>query len=688
MVICKSCLACIRGTADVVEHDYAGTSGLEGEAAITYRHHATTESFRKALEVKCRICTALWTKLGGRNQTTSEGISELSASASSVEDDNEGSSARGTPASDEMIGEHRCQVRIEPDETCVGLMFEWMHRDGGDEDVEYTQWLLRPTRSERRVAKTKSTGSADSMQLARQWLRRCLSDHHTCQEAHIGWYPVRLLDLGQRRSGSTFKLVETASLQLNEPYITLSHCWGGGEVFKLTADNKSSLESGYRIDKLSKTFQDAMKVCRELGVRYLWIDSLCIIQDAFNPVDWMAQAGDMHKIYSHGLCNIAATASRSGEEGLFRDRDPALIGREYIELSNAAAQRPISPGLYELLPIEWRLEQVDYAPLNQRAWVLQERLLAKRTLHFTQQELLWECLEADFSESFAAGIPDELAKYTLKAIASLRPAPSQSEKHQEAERARIFNRWWTIADQYSSSLLTVTGDRAMAVAGVAKAFRDMLKDTYLAGMWKSRLAVDLMWHAELEDDRQETRDLSAYRAPSFSWLSLECRVVNWFNTDEYDVVEPLYQVIDLYLEHVSADTTALIKHGELFVRGHLVQARLEKPSEDDADHRWNVAYYDDTITLPDHTRHKMPTHTKANEHYFLLAGKANRGRMFCFILEVVDAQDGTYRRIGLSQTAIRDFPDLPGTFGRIAGKGRYPCNKYDEATGLYTIRIV
>ena len=206
-------------------------------------------------------------------------------------------------------------------------------------------------------------------------------------------------------------------------------------------------------------------------------------------------------------------------------------------------------------------------------------------------------------------------------------------------------------------------------------------------MLKSRLAVDLMWHAELEDDRQETRDLSAYRAPTFSWLSLEFRVVNWFNTDEYDVVEPLYDVIDLYLEHVNDDTTGLIEYGELFVRGHLVQARFEKPSEDDADNRWNVAYPNDTITLPDHTRHKLPTHTKGNEHYFHRAGKANRGRMFCFMLEVVDAKGGTYRRIGLSQTAIEDFPDLPSTFGRTAGKERYPCKKYDEATGLYTIRI-
>ena len=145
MVICKSCLACIQGTADVVEHDYAGTSGLEGQAAITYRHHATTESFRKALGEKCRICTSLWIKLGGRDQTTSEASSEFSASAAGIEYDDGTSSAGESPSSEEMTGEHRCQVRVEPDETSIGLIFEWMHRDVDDDDLEHTQWLLSPS---------------------------------------------------------------------------------------------------------------------------------------------------------------------------------------------------------------------------------------------------------------------------------------------------------------------------------------------------------------------------------------------------------------------------------------------------------------------------------------------------------------------------------------------------------------
>lgn len=129
----------------MVQHDYAGTSGLDGEAAITYRHHATTDSFRKALEEKCRICTVLWTKLGGRDQSSPEANSEHSASASSTDDDHGTSPADESPAPEEMTGEHRCQVRVEPDETSIGLIFQWVYRDEGDEDSEYTQWLLSPS---------------------------------------------------------------------------------------------------------------------------------------------------------------------------------------------------------------------------------------------------------------------------------------------------------------------------------------------------------------------------------------------------------------------------------------------------------------------------------------------------------------------------------------------------------------
>lgn len=147
---------------------------------------------------------------------------------------------------------------------------------------------------------------------------------------NTAWYPSRLIDLGSIDSQSgSIKLVDTARVKPEGNYITLSHCWGGGTPVKLKSENLSDFF--LEIRSLPKTFEHAVEATRKLGVRYLWIDSLCIVQD--DPSDWMREAALMHKVYRHAWCNLSATAARNSNAGLFWNRGGnTLVGPLVVDV--------------------------------------------------------------------------------------------------------------------------------------------------------------------------------------------------------------------------------------------------------------------------------------------------------------------------------------------------------------------
>lgn len=194
--------------------------------------------------------------------------------------------------------------------------------------------------------------------------------------------------------------------------MTLSHCWGNEHehIQKLTMANyKDMTTTGISFAKLPKSFQDAIRLSRFLGVNYLCIDSLCIIQDSPGGQDWKEESKTMTKIYQNSRCNIAASASTGPTLGCFYPRDPFLMHPMKITL--CSAQKPDigretdSPDALQTYlfsnPLAWS-ENIEWAPLNKRAWVLQERVLSPRQLHCGHEQLLWECHEHVASESFPA----------------------------------------------------------------------------------------------------------------------------------------------------------------------------------------------------------------------------------------------------------------------------------------------
>jgi len=201
--------------------------------------------------------------------------------------------------------------------------------------------------------------------------------------------PTRVLDVGQSPEDK-IRLLETEST-IDSRYICFSHCWGTKRPLVTTRDNIRSWKEAIAWHLIPKTFQDAIEYTRALKIRYLWIDSLCIIQDDIQ--DWQTQAGKMAEIYQNSFLVLAATASQDCESGLFPKRLPRRESHiiRGIDSSNQKYRiyvRKRTPHFCD------RLCQNDIAlemnfPLMTRAWVYQERLLAPRVLHFCSNELIW-----------------------------------------------------------------------------------------------------------------------------------------------------------------------------------------------------------------------------------------------------------------------------------------------------------
>jgi hypothetical protein len=380
------------------------------------------------------------------------------------------------------------------------------------------------------------TISDNSIDLARDWYGTCLKDHDYCRkgtEAGI-FFPSRILDL-ETGDPTIVKLLVTASAPIKEIYITLSHCWGKSQILKLETTNLQDFLKGIPLQRLPKTFRDAVQMGRNLGIRYLWIDSLCILQDS--KEDWLKESAVMGKIYRYGSLNIAATAASGGDVGLSFPRDPVLSQHLRVTAtwigSSTGSDGDLPPaGDYYLVECSFWIHDVDRAPLNTRGWVLQERLLAPRILHFGSNQLYWQCgLDAlcemypkDVGKHRLGGGPTAYTARDLRAFVQvlelIKESPTMLSDLITMEEA--YQPWRTLITAYSEMNLTKGDDKLIAIQALAQTMQDAVKDRYVAGLWESRLVEDMMWRvAPGVRERARTSRPQDWRAPTWSWASVD-----------------------------------------------------------------------------------------------------------------------------------------------------------------------
>jgi hypothetical protein len=222
--------------------------------------------------------------------------------------------------------------------------------------------------------------SAARFLLLKQLIRECDLDHDLCRpkdDETLNEMPTRLLDIKDN-----IKLVESDSIEPS-PYVALSHCWGslqGNEKLCALRDNIQGLKTSIEFERLPRTFRDAVVVAKNLGMRYIWIDSLCIIQD--DKKDWEYEAARMEQVFRGAYFTVAATSAKTSKDGFLTPRQP----RSFVELSKLSGKK-----LYVCRAIDNFYKDVELGDLNQRGWVLQERVLSRRSIHFSSTQIYWEC---------------------------------------------------------------------------------------------------------------------------------------------------------------------------------------------------------------------------------------------------------------------------------------------------------
>ena len=362
--------------------------------------------------------------------------------------------------------------------------------------------------------------------LIRNWLSCCVGQHLKCKPTiAVRRLPKRLLHVSSFYNSDDIRLVESETISDSAEYVALSHCWGPPEKQPLSTTMATLMDRQKRIRfvDLPLTFKDAVKICRDINQQFLWIDSLCIVQD--DDDDWAEQASEMASIYRCSYVTLAALSSADGTQGCCIRPRPSYKGSlSYYQDFDIDIYRI---RCFDSWPNVWQNEygdgvyrSDDYGtnPLCRRAWTLQERELPVRSVHFSQGQLLWQCRTMRGSSEFPwATMEEEDDDDSPLPLLIYR---DQEEYHDLETKAYERNRWFQLIEDYSSRHLTKETDKLPALAGLAADFAQIHHYgdcEYLAGVWSSHLPSALLWNAVASQPRRP----QAYRAPSWSWASMD-----------------------------------------------------------------------------------------------------------------------------------------------------------------------
>lgn len=694
-------------------------------------HHKSVEGLRRAAEVdKCSICYGLWTKLSPEAQELVTSHDDdlkdetrslyhriaTHASVCIAEDEFEWQTSKTSFIATQFRHSIRhiykedgpWQLYITLSKSLVGLIggetissIYDLYPEKGEQDIPNLQLVIADLLA---LGKTlpplgdlssASTAFPDTKAMAYQWLQQCSSNHRACNEdsSRGSWNPTRLIDVGSAPN-ENLKLINTSSCTQALTYVTLSHRWGQVDVPMLQKDSESRLERSIAIHDLPSTFQQAITVVRDLQHRYLWIDSLCIRQDRDDLSDWLHEAALMHKIYGHGHFNISATGALDGSEGLFRQRDHTAKGFEKVFLQVEGLNGGPTPCI--AFHSSFWADNITMAPLNLRGWVLQERILSKRVLHFGRTQLLWECKELEAAETFPNGTSyDGSQPVGIKCLEPGIAGPLNTNTT-EAERDPKFwpyDLWTGIATTYSKCSLTNPEDKLLAIMGLAKHVNGLIKDTYVAGMWRTYLASELAWRIHTSR-RTRPSQSETYTAPTWSWLSQDGAVS--CNSASDKGIRVAIKAVEL--DYATNDPCGPLRGGRLYLEGILRRLRVHrKPGWDSlGTGAW-------TLTLPD-----FPPLSDNGSFEDLVRldivpenfdAENEDDSLFCMelvddvewwatldvlLLKCEDRAKGIFSRVGLS--SIHDARKK-----LLADRKRYPelpCVSWDAKQKLHTICVI
>ncbi|KAK5551284.1 hypothetical protein LTR46_010645 [Exophiala xenobiotica] len=322
---------------------------------------------------------------------------------------------------------------------------------------------------------------------------------------------IQVLDRAHQR----LKLVNGSYSK--DAYTALSYTWGSSAApWKTTVSNLSARQQGFRITDLPKTLIHAVQVTSGLGIRFVWIDAICIVQDSED--DWKTEAVKMVDVYRNARLTIAADFSTGSTDRMFNRRSrPHIEGYKPFIITNTNSEG-MKTQLY-LDPTgpssDWQ-GAVEHGQLSKRAWCCQEMLLSPRILHFAETQLFWECLHCIRSED---NFVDEPKRSPFK-----RTLLTDNDPEGLLPVDVLLKFWYSdvVSQDYSRRHLTEKKDKLVALAGVAKAIQSIYHLPYYAGLWEKGLIEGLCWSRQGRGRKTQAKE---YRAPSWSWASQESEII-------------------------------------------------------------------------------------------------------------------------------------------------------------------
>ncbi|GAP86635.1 putative transcription factor C2H2 [Rosellinia necatrix] len=445
-----------------------------------------------------------------------------------------------------------------------------------------------------------------------RWLHSCLT-HSQCNQTlsqkriwNIWEVPLPLRCVELLSHGKGIRLRETDGQR--GAYITLSHRWTADTGrCGTTASNYNARLEGKEFPWLSQVFRDALKVTERMGVRYIWIDTLCIIQDGDGGKDWRQEAPKMSQYYQYSLLTISAAVS-SPAMGIFNAKIPDKIPQKLVRLpyrDSECCQKGhfyvYERGVGLFAQYEMALQASQFP---NRGWIFQEWLLSRRVIYYTDYGLFFEC-QAHSSKNDS----QELAQ----PITSSQYSPKEINLHPELRWAHIDNTnsnlkvriglgktppeelWYRLIESYSFRDLTrPEEDRLIALSGIKDAFEEILQQTpgthwsseYIAGVWISDVHYSLLWHKE----QDSLNDSKVKNLPSWSWAALiakvrwprrgqvipACEISLAGQPEDYEAVSSSPQRISLNLESITSPPGPIIVPHSLQVHGKLIPVLLRQ----------------------------------------------------------------------------------------------------------------
>ncbi|KAH7304162.1 hypothetical protein B0I35DRAFT_445612 [Stachybotrys elegans] len=365
-------------------------------------------------------------------------------------------------------------------------------------------------------------GSQKHCKLIQEWIRDC-DDNHKCVDIEAEpFLPTRLLDVGSYHSRKSRLICETQGLDRKSKYLAMSHRWGvsieprervlrKSQIFCTRESNIHLLRAGVSDFDLPPKFQNGIHLARKLGIRYLWIDSLCIIQpDRSDPLDkdqgqdWAKEADRMEKVFRYAYATIAASCANSSAE-------PFLVPRRGAPSTILKTGKSI---YYASEVMNRFYEDVEQGELNKRGWVFQERALSCRTIYFTKRQTYWECGE---------GIRCETLTRTKNTRASLLGDANFPHEFPNYVKGKQIKLYQDLYERYSGLDLSYITDRPVAIRGLETRLLSALNSKGGYGVLDIFIRRGLLWQRKGESlpriDFTKSEKKAQRPVPSWSWTA-------------------------------------------------------------------------------------------------------------------------------------------------------------------------